>query len=348
MKVLIDHHEPFAFAPGGLKVQIEQTLNGLREIGVNVDYFRWWDTSQSADILHFVGIPHSSYLARAQSKGMKVVITHLLTHTCNRPSGKLKAQAAITQFLLSTPLFQPVCDRMGWVSLRRADAVVVGLNIEANVMRQVWDISPDRLHVVPLGLPSPFREKSIVPLQSEQLPKEPFLITVGTICRRKYSVELARLAKEAQVPIVFVGQGLPEEADYWTDFLSLCKSDFVWHYPYCEDARSLAALYAAAQGFVHFSSGENWCLAAHEAAGCQRPLLLRDQPWSRECFGHSATFWTPETFTASTLKAYFLSCQKPDPHPHSTLISWAAVAERLQAIYLNLLRAPHAQVSTTP
>jgi hypothetical protein len=347
MKVLIDHHEPFAFAPGGLKVQIEQTLSGLRDIGVSADYFRWWDTSQAADILHFFGIPHSSYLARAQAKGMKVVITHLLTHTCNRPSGKRKVQAAVTRLLLGAPLFRPVCDRMGWVSLRRADAVVVGLKIEADVMRQIWDINPNRLHVIPLGLPDMFRETSIAPLQSEQLPTGPFLITVGTICRRKYSVELARFANEAQVPIVFVGQSLPEESDYWTDFLSLCKSDFVWHYPYCEDARSLAALYAASLGFVHFSTGENWCLAAHEAAGCRRSLLLRDQPWSRECFGRSATFWTPETFTASTLKAYFLACQKPDPHPHSTLISWTAVAERLQALYLDLLR-PTRAVETTP
>jgi len=37
MKVLIDCHHPFAFAHGGMQIQIEQTLAALNASGVNAE-----------------------------------------------------------------------------------------------------------------------------------------------------------------------------------------------------------------------------------------------------------------------------------------------------------------------
>ena len=79
MKVLIDHPNPFALAHGGLQVQIEQTKRGLEQIGVEVEWLRWWDDAQSADIIHYFGRPTGTYVRFAQAKGKKVVIAELLT-----------------------------------------------------------------------------------------------------------------------------------------------------------------------------------------------------------------------------------------------------------------------------
>lgn len=65
MKVLFDHHLPFAFAHGGLQVQIEQTVASLNEIGVEADFLRWWDGSQRADVIHFFGRPSLDYISFA-------------------------------------------------------------------------------------------------------------------------------------------------------------------------------------------------------------------------------------------------------------------------------------------
>ena len=63
MKILIDHPFPFFLAHGGQQIQIEETKRALESIGVGVDWLRWWDQSQSADIIHYFGVR----FARARS-----------------------------------------------------------------------------------------------------------------------------------------------------------------------------------------------------------------------------------------------------------------------------------------
>lgn len=42
MKVLFYHLTPFAFAHGGLQIQILQTRKALEALGVEVEFLRWW------------------------------------------------------------------------------------------------------------------------------------------------------------------------------------------------------------------------------------------------------------------------------------------------------------------
>ena len=53
MKALFYHLVPFAFAHGGLAIQILRTRDALQEIGVEVEFLRWWDDRQSGEVLHF-------------------------------------------------------------------------------------------------------------------------------------------------------------------------------------------------------------------------------------------------------------------------------------------------------
>src|SRR5208283_4192488 len=62
MKVLFDHHMPFSLAHGGLQQQLVQTKSALEQVGVETEYLRWWDDSQRADIIHFVGRPATEYV----------------------------------------------------------------------------------------------------------------------------------------------------------------------------------------------------------------------------------------------------------------------------------------------
>ena len=95
MKVLIDHHLPFLLAHGGLQIQIEQTKAALENIGVEVEYLRFWDSQQTADVLHIFGRCSKAYVELARRKGIAVVMSDLLSETGSRSRRALVLQKCV-------------------------------------------------------------------------------------------------------------------------------------------------------------------------------------------------------------------------------------------------------------
>jgi len=328
MKVLFDHLQPFALAHGGFQIQIEQTKAALERRGVEVEYVRWWDDRQTGDLIHHFGVPSVSYLETASEKGIPVVVTHLFTATCNRSPLQLKIQGAITRTLLVLPGWGMIKSQLTWQSFRMADQMIVGLEAERRVLRTVFGLPDGRITTVPLGLQRAFLEAG-KPSRSE-----PWLITTGTITGRKRSVELAVLAREAQVPVLFVGKPYNVKDPYWREFAGLIDNRFVFHRPHVTDLAEMIGLLQSSRGFVIFSQHENWCLSAHEAAACGLPLLVPDQPWSRERFGGEASYLEAKgsAQNAGKLRSFYEECPRL-PAPAVKLYSWDAVAERLEPCY---------------
>ena len=97
-----------------------------------------------------------------------------------------------------------------------------------------------------------------------------------------------------------------------------------------------------ARGYVLMSRYENWCLAAHEAAGCGLPVLLPDQNWSRERFGDQAHFFPKKGSAVVALKEFYdRSPALPSPQVH--LPTWTEAAEKLRAVYINVLKGSSAK-----
>ena len=55
MKILFNCPLPFALAHGGMQTQIEQTQAALIALGLEVEPLRWWDATQSGDLIHYFG-----------------------------------------------------------------------------------------------------------------------------------------------------------------------------------------------------------------------------------------------------------------------------------------------------
>ena len=87
-----------------MQIQIEQTKAAPEKIGVNVEYLRWWDETQTGEILHFFGRTPTALVRAAQAKGMKVVQAELLTGQGSRPLWKRRLHwAAVRVFGLAMP-----------------------------------------------------------------------------------------------------------------------------------------------------------------------------------------------------------------------------------------------------
>ncbi len=333
MKIIYNCHVPFGLAHGGMQIQIEQTKAALEEIGVQAEYLQWWNESQRGDILHHFGYLPLDLARMAQVKGWKVAITVLLTEQCNRSPRELLCRKWCIRSALAT-LPGQWKTRLPWESYRRADQMLVSLEAERRILADVYGVTPSRIAVVPYGL-SPVFLKAAPALRNQD-----HLICTGRIGPTKRCLELARLARAAEVPLLFVGKPFDLKSSYWLQFRELIDQKYVKHHEHVDSEQGLVELLRSARGYVLLSRYENWCLAAHEAAACGLPLLLPDQPWSRERFGTQASYFPKdERRSAEVLRAFYEhSLQLPAPRVR--LWSWQEVAEGLRSVYAQLMARP--------
>ena len=98
MKVIFSCNLPFALAHGGVQTQLEAIMRELSALGVEVEPERWWDESQTGDVLHYFGRPPSVHHVRfAQKKGRRVVMFENLDQTASRSRLALFGQRWLTR-----------------------------------------------------------------------------------------------------------------------------------------------------------------------------------------------------------------------------------------------------------
>jgi glycosyltransferase involved in cell wall biosynthesis len=332
MRVLIDHSSPFALAHGGFQIQIEQTAAALQAVGVEVEYLRWWDTAQRGDVIHYFGRPVEAYVELAQQKGLKVVVSELLTGLGSRTPLERSLQRALT-VAAQRLLPRAFTARLGWGTFTRADALVALTPWEAQLMREMFDAPPGRLHVVPNGVEEVF-------LQSAPRARGPWLVCTATITGRKRVLELAEGAVAGQVPVWVVGKPYASGDPYAIRFEQLARAHPQWvrYEGPISDRTRLAEVYREARGFVLLSTMESLSLSALEAAACGCPLLLSDLPWARTVFGTDAQYCPVKLEAARTgavLKSFHERAPSLPPPPRPQ--TWREVAEQLRDLYARLL-----------
>jgi glycosyltransferase involved in cell wall biosynthesis len=331
MKILIDHQLPFLLAHGGLQIQIERTKQALEALGVEVEYLRWWDDSQSGDIIQFFGRANPSHIDFAHAKGVKYVMSELFTGQGSRTPTQLRLQGALEKVLRK---IIPATFLAGfrWDAYHKADALIVGTAWEADVARILFSPPADRIHVVPNGVEDVF---FVDP--NEPPMRGPELVCTATITPRKRVVELAEAAIAAQTPLRILGEPYGNNDPYYESFLrTVAKAPKLIVYDGAvKDRSKLARVYQAARGFVLLSAMESRSLSAEEAAAAGCPLLLSDLPWARSTFGHTATYCPIDSIasTAASLRKFHKEAPKlPTP---GKPCRWDDVANQL----INIFRA---------
>jgi glycosyltransferase involved in cell wall biosynthesis len=332
MKILIDHQLPFLLAHGGLQTQIERTKAALEEAGVEVEYLRWWDAGQKGDIIHFFGRANPGHIDFAHAKGMRYVMSELLTGQGSRSRTQLRMQAAIEKGLraIIPPTF---LSNFRWDSYTRADAVIVLTAWEAEVTRLLFAPPSNRLHVVPNGV-----EPDFFLADSKSVERRDELVCTATITERKRVLELAEAAVAAKVRVHILGNPYGKDDPYYQRFLALAQKHpkFIRYDGAINNRDELASIYKSARGFVLLSTMESLSLSALEAAAAGCPLLLSDLPWARSSFGDKACYCPVANVerTAETLRAFHEEAPRLPVPPRPP--TWDAVAGQLVAIYQNL------------
>jgi glycosyltransferase involved in cell wall biosynthesis len=331
MRVILDHPHPFLLSHGGFQIQIEQTYSALREARVDVDYLRWWEDRQTADIIHYFGRPTGEYVNLAKKKGIRVVMAQLLTGLGSRSPRVLplqKAAIAVTRKILP----DMISGRFAWEVFEKVDASIALTAWEAHLMTYVFGSPKDKVHVVPNGVEEVF-------LKSAPAARGQWLVCTATITERKRVLELAEAAVAAGTPLWVIGKPYGDSDPYAQRFLALARqnSRIIRYEGAISDRAELARVYREARGFVLLSTMESLSLSALEAAACECPLLLSDLPWARTTFNENARYCPIASAapTAPHLRRFYDAAPKLPPAPKPP--AWIEIAGQLKTLYERVL-----------
>ena len=335
MNVLFDHPNPFLLAHGGFQIQIEQTKKALEGIGIEVEWLRWWDSAQSGDIIHYFGRPGGAYIDFAHQKGIKVVMSELLTGLGSRSAAQRRLQKGLTT--LSQKLLPPsFTAKLAWKAYQKADAIVALTPCEKQLMVEMFDAFPDHVHVIPNGVEEVFFQST--PNQELRTPRSDYLVCTATITERKRVLELAEAAILAKKPVWVIGTPYSKQDPYYLRFLQIVKESegMVRYEGGISDRQQMAEIYRSARGFVLLSTMESLSLSALEAAASECPLLLSDLPWARSSFADKALYCSDFSLRgmAQSLCDFYDSHHHPAP---MTPARWKDVATSLRDLYQEIL-----------
>jgi glycosyltransferase involved in cell wall biosynthesis len=334
MKVLFDHPNPFLLAHGGFQTQIEQTKKALQEIGVEVDWLRWWDSSQNAEIIHYFGRPGGAYIDFAHKKGFRVVMSELLTGLGSRSAVQRRLQKGLTT-ISQKMLPSSFTAKLAWDAYKKADAAVALTPWEKQLMVEMFEAPPDKVHVIPNGVEEVFFQSQASRASCQ---KSDQLICTATITERKRVLELAQAAILAKTPVWIIGAPYSEQDPYYLRFLEVVReSKGLIHYEGgISDRLHLAEIYQTAKGFVLLSTMESLSLSALEAAAAGCPLLLSDLPWARSTFGDTARYCSEKSVQGMN-DALSEFSRSPEHIPPITPSTWSHIAATLRDLYQQIL-----------
>ena len=302
MKVLFYNSPPFFLAHGGMQTLTEGLMREVAALGVEVEPQRWWDEKQKGDIIHHVGRAPITEVRLAHQKGMKVVMTDILSQVSSRGRGQLFVQKTVMDFArMVVP--NGFLVRLGWEVYQEVDALVYAVEHDRDTAEYLFHADRARTHVI---WPA---------LESEQIaalgqPEEAgdYLVCLATIYPVKNNVLLARAAKLAGTPIVFLGKPFAEDDPYFEEFKKLADGKLVRYAGFAAGEAKNQWL-RGARGFVLLSQFESGSNAVNEAAAAGLPLLLSDLPWANRVYPRSPniTFVSPRSVdrVAPALRAFY-------------------------------------------
>jgi glycosyltransferase involved in cell wall biosynthesis len=335
MKIIFSHGMPFSLAHGGMQTLTESLMREVAELGVEVEPERWWDERQRGDILQYIGRPPLDNVRAARQKGIKVVVTENIGQTAGRSFFRLWVQRWMMEsaraIFPSTLLY-----RLSWDAYREADALVFVVKHEWEAAQYLFRAAADRGHVIPHGL-----DPEALASLAEPQPEQDYLVCMATIYPVKNSVLLARAARLAQTPIVFLGKPYSMNDPYFLEFKELVDGKIV-RYPGFAEGEAKYRWLRGARGFALLSQFESGCIALYEAAAAGLPLFLSDRPWASKVYQDvpAATFvrGSSAEAVAPILKAFYAQAHR-QARPTFPILTWRQVAERYVTVYQTILEA---------
>lgn len=179
MDILLHDDTPSYLCHGGMQVFAQKLCESLDMIGVNVDYARWWDPSQKCDLIHMFGCPFH-VVGMAHEMGIKVVMTHIVDTTTNKPWLR-RVYMRCRNSLLRRLVPNKIHELLPWHIYAHVDALVYIHKPDAETAIKTFGIPRERTTIIPHGCSA----DQISRLRISRPSVSSYLISVGSIVPRK-------------------------------------------------------------------------------------------------------------------------------------------------------------------
>ncbi|PKO03916.1 MAG: hypothetical protein CVU43_00080 [Chloroflexi bacterium HGW-Chloroflexi-5] len=333
MNIILHDDTPAYLTPGGKQTHVEKLYEGLKSLGVNVEYSRWWDHSQKCDLLHLFS-PSTDMVKKAHDAGKKVIVTHVMDYLTNQ-SQLIKWSKCLQTKIMRGCLPKSILEKTSWYFLPQYDALIYIIDADAKTATQVYGAPIEKMSIISHG----YDLEKIKCLQRGPYNSRSYLISVANIIPRKNSLLLAKAALQAQIPIMFLGKPLSENNKYFQNFLKVVDNKYVQYAGFVSEDMKIELL-KEASGFVLLSNAESGCIAVHEASASGLPLLLSDLPWAH-AYGKNEFIQYSSLknigLISEQLNSFFSISQRLD-HPTFIMTTWQDVAAKYLEVYINTLQ----------
>ena len=334
MKILHYVGYPLGWAKGGHAIQIMNIIQAIDRLGVVNE---WLDHSriegQAADIVHYwTRPPNDSHWHYARQQRFKLVISELHALGAMRPRWQwhLRRYLAIG---LRHALGRNLYGSFGAGLYPICDAAIAVTPQEADYMRIVFGAPTDKTCWIPNGVDDLFLAQGGV---SEEFHG---LLYIGYICERKNSVAVAKAARQAQVPIKFVGDGPFGKNDaYLNEFKSLVDDKYVFWAGEITERERLATMLRGSRGLLLASRSEASPLSILEALACKCPVMASSLRNLRAYYGDAICYCHPPALPIfiTELQAFHEAC-KNGLSQNFPVSSWADVGLEYFRVYQKIL-----------
>lgn len=289
---------PTAFqSPGGGEILLLKTKEYLEKEGVKVTLFDpWRDKLSSFDILHTFGSVKDCLpmMREAKRAGIKNVLSTICWYSwrsalgvSDKFSGKLTALAHHAAKAIF-PRFPSARRKM----MEASDLLLPNSESEARQLVRFFGIPRSKIEIIPNGVDASYATSN-PQLFVDKFKLNNFVLCVGRIEPRKNQLGMVRALKGLGIPVVFIGDYVPNYKSYYESCRREADSNMHFLGPLPHDSGLLASAYHACNTFLLASWLETPGLAAMEAALAGAKVVLTDQGATREYFKNFAAYVSP-------------------------------------------------------
>lgn len=278
MKVLLFDTTNAFLTPGGKTTHALKLQQEISKLGVDIQFARWWDKGQEdADVIHFLS-PDENVAKLAKLQGKKTFLSMIFDFE----SSKSERDKQIRMLKNKLVDIVPGLSSSGayWHALPYMDKVQFMHQYDRDTALRYFPkyLNAKKTLIIPHAYdPAEMNISDNLDITEMKYPAK-YLVSVANISPRKQTLKLAKIAKQAKVPIVFMGSHLNDDA-YFQAFEQEIDNKYVF-YPGYVSKEWRDCIEKNASGYVLLSQGESGCIAVYEAAAYNLPLLLSNLPWA--------------------------------------------------------------------
>ena len=301
MKILLYDDTPAYLVHGGKQVHAQKMYEHLNSLGVDTEYARWWDPNQKCDLIHMFGF-NPGIVTAARKHGVRTILTHLVDVTSY--SKPRRTYRYLRNWCIRSIPIKRLNSLFPWRVFPIINGFVYLHRLDRDNAIKAYGIPSQRTYVIPNGC----EQMQLAALRQGYRAQKSYLVCVGSIVPRKNMVLLAKAARRAQVPVIFLGRPFNMNDPYFHAFQELVDDKYVVSVGHVEGEEKDEYL-KGASGFVLLSAQENDSIAVREAAAAGLPMLFPNLPWAYSydlCDNVYHVDIKDEMVVAKTLSSFFL------------------------------------------